>query len=304
MNYYSGHPEYLDKQAHDPSESRTVSELIYGCMDLAGTWNKGTLAEMAPSKAKERIDLTINIIKCCLEHGINFFDHADIYGRGKCEEIFAQAIKQMKVPRDQYILQSKCGIILPDTPAESAYYNFSGDYIVEQVEGSLRRLETDYLDVLLLHRPDTLVCPGEIAEAFTKLQQQGKVLAFGVSNHSSGQITLLQSALPFQLAYNQIEISLMHNQLLSAGLEFNTKNAAAPYVDTVDYCRLNDIRLQAWAPVSRGKIFYSSDAGKPKTRLQSALEQFAQAKNCSPGVDCYRMVAAPPGRNASHIGYN
>ena len=208
MNYYAGHPEYRDKKSYDPSESRNVSELIYGCMDLAGTWNKGTLAEMNPSKAKERIDQTIKIIECCLEHGINFFDHANIYGRGKCEEIFAEAIKEMKVARETI-----------HTAEQMRYYPARHSNRIGLLQ-LFRRLHCSSkwkVACAVYKRTTSMYCfctvpmpylfQQRLPKRFTKLQQEGKVLAFGVSNHSSGQITLLQSALPFQLAYNQMEMS-------------------------------------------------------------------------------------------------
>ena len=282
MPHYPGHPEYRDRESFNPERSRDVCALIYGCMDFAGDWNEKSLADMGQSYRTERVALARDILKACLEQGINYFDHADIYGRGKSEEIFAQAISELQVPREQYVIQSKCGIVLPDTAQQSPYYNFDKAYISSRVEASLKRLNTDYLDVLLLHRPAALVEPAEVASAFERLQQQGKVLAFGVSNHSSAQIELLQAHMPFQLAYNQMQISLLHHGLLSSGLEYNTPNPVKPYFDTIDYCRLNDIRLQAWSPVARGKIFHRSGSPKAKTRLQEQLEQMAQAKGCSP----------------------
>ncbi|MEM9423853.1 MAG: aldo/keto reductase [Spirochaetota bacterium] len=277
MLHYPGHLKY--NTSGKPSQSEDVPALVYGCMDFAKNWDKHALCEMGAAYRKERSTLACDILECCLENGLNFFDHADIYGCGKSEEIFAQAMRDLQVPREQYILQSKCGIILPEQPQQTAYYDFTASYIVAQAESSLRRLQTDYLDILLLHRPDALVDPAEVAGAFAKLQRQGKVLAFGVSNHSAAQIALLQAQMPFPLAYNQMQISLLHHELLSSGLEYNTANPVKPYFDIVDYCRLHNIRLQAWSPVARGKIFSSS-----ANRLQRELAQLARAKNCSPGA--------------------
>ena len=305
MIYYSGHPEYL-KDATKPTPSRNVAALVYGCMDIAANWDKTTLADMPASYRKERLNLTQNILECCFEQEISFFDHADIYGRGKSEEIFALAISEMGISREQYILQSKAGIVLPDHVGDSAYYNFDASYIVQQVEASLRRLNTDYLDILLLHRPDALVEPDEVAKALVQLQQQGKVRAFGVSNHSAAQIALLQERLPFQLAYNQMEISLLHHELLSAGLEYNTANPVRPYFDTADYCQLKGIRLQAWAPVARGKVFRPSDANQqenPKQKsLAAELEAMAQTKNCSPSALAIAWLLRHPAEIQPIIG--
>lgn len=293
MVYYSGHPEYKNS---GPGESRAVSALIYGCMELARDWSKNSLAEMPPPYRKERVALAIDLLECCFANGINFFDHADIYGCGKSEEIFAAAIRELQIPREQYILQGKCGIVLPDSPQQTAYYDFSGPYLVQQVEACLKRLDTDYLDVLLLHRPDSLVEPEEVAAAFTRLQQQGKVLAFGVSNHSAAQIALLQEYLPFALAYNQMQISLHHHELLSSGLEYNTPNPLVPYFDVTDYCRLKKLRLQAWSPVARGKLF-AKNPQEPKTTgkaVQSALERLSRLHDCSPASLAFAWLLRHP----------
>ncbi|WGK68185.1 aldo/keto reductase [Candidatus Haliotispira prima] len=267
-----------------PGPNRDTGTLLYGCMGFAADWSKNSLADMPASYRKERVSLAADILACCFEHGIQTFDHADIYGCGKSEEIFAAAVQELKIPREQYILQSKCGIVLPDTVKESPHYDFSAAHIIRQVDSSLARLGTDYLDMLLLHRPDALAEPEEVAQAFTRLQGQGKVLAFGVSNHSGAQMALLRASLPFPPACNQVQISLLHHQLLSSGLEYNTPNPVSPYFDAADYCRLNGIRLQAWSPVARGKLFRKPGSDKAKTQLQAALEQMAAQKSCSPGA--------------------
>ena len=293
MIYYPGHLEYRSKNG---TESRPVSALIYGCMEFAGDWGKGSLAERPQSYRKERVALAIELLECCFANGITFFDHADIYGRGKSEEIFAAAIRELQIPREQYILQSKCGIVLPDTAQQKTFYDFSGPYIVQQAESSLKRLNTDYLDVLLLHRPDIMVEPEEVAAAFTRLQEQGKVLAFGVSNHSAAQIALLQEYLPFALAYNQMEISLGHHELLSTGLEYNTPNPLLPYFDAADYCRLKKLRLQAWSPVERGKLFTKRPA------LQSELERLSRLYDCSPASLAFAWLLRHPAQIQPIIG--
>ena len=291
MVYYSGHPEY---RSSGPGESRPVSALIYGCMELARDWGKNSLSEMPQPYRKERIALAKDMLECCFANGINFFDHADIYGRGKSEEIFAAAIRELQIPREQYILQGKCGIVLPDSAQQTAYYDFSGPYLVQQVEACLKRLDTDYLDVLLLHRPDSLVEPEEVAAAFIRLQEQGKVLAFGVSNHSAAQIALLQESLPFSLAYNQMQISLRHHELLSSGLEYNTPNPLVPYFDVADYCRLKKLRLQAWSPVARGRLFSGP--------LQNELERLSHLYNCSPSCIAFAWLLRHPAQIQPIIG--
>ena len=147
-----------------------------------------------------------------VEAGANFFDHADIYGKGRCEEIFAEAVGMTSSVREGLILQSKCGI-------REGTFDFSKEHILASVDGILKRLKTDYLDVLLLHRPDTLVEPAEVAAAFDALESAGKVRAFGVSNHTPGQIELLKTAVTQPLVANQVQLSVTHAPLVAAGVE-------------------------------------------------------------------------------------
>lgn len=183
-------------------------------------------------------------IEHCLKLGINFFDHADIYGGGECEKRFGEAIRSLGVPRKNIILQSKCGII----PQQA--YNLSYDYIINAVDGILRRLDTEYLDNLLLHRPDALVEPEEVAKAFDELERSGKVRYFGVSNHRPSQIALLQKYVKQGIQANQIQFSIPFSNTVATGLEANmmTEGAVDRSGDVLDYCRLNDITVQAWSP--------------------------------------------------------
>ena len=183
-------------------------------------------------------------IQQCLDLGINFFDHADIYGGGECERRFARAIKELSVPRDKIILQSKCGIV------PGKMYDFSYDYIIKSVDGILERLDTDYLDILLMHRPDALVEPEEVAAAFDELESSGKVRYFGVSNHKPSQIELLKKYVKQDIQANQLQLSIPFSSMISAGLEANmmTDGAVNRDGDLLDYCRLNDITIQAWSP--------------------------------------------------------
>lgn len=191
------------------------------------------------------------LIAGAFDCGINFFDHADIYGGGRSEEVFSEALKSSGLRRDQLILQSKCGIHAADGPA---YFDFSREHILGSVDGILRRLQTDYLDVLLLHRPDALVEPEEVAEAFAALEKAGKVRRFGVSNHSPCQIELLQQALPQKLLFNQLQLSLAFTGMVDAGLNVNMKNDNSVDHDNgiLDYCRLRGITIQAWSPFQHG----------------------------------------------------
>lgn len=185
-----------------------------------------------------------NFIAQSLDLGMNFFDHADIYGGGKCEEVFADGIKSLAVSRDKIILQSKCGIV------PGKMYDFSKSHILQSVDSILKRLKTDYLDVLILHRPDVLFDGEELAEAFDKLSKSGKVLHFGVSNHNPIQIQLLKKYLHQDLIVNQMQFGLGHCKMISQSLEVNMNSDGGISRDggVLEYCRLNDITLQAWSP--------------------------------------------------------
>jgi predicted oxidoreductase len=187
------------------------------------------------------------LIQTALEQGIDFFDHADIYGEGRCEEIFSEAIGMKPDLREKLLLQSKCGI-------RPASYDFSKEYILRSVDGSLKRLKTDYLDVLLLHRPDALMEPEEVAETFMILYESGKVRHFGVSNHNPMQIELLGKHLGQKLIIDQLQFGIMHTGMIDAGLNVNMKNGSAADRDgsVLEYCRLNDITIQAWSPFQYG----------------------------------------------------
>lgn len=196
-------------------------------------------------------------VAAAIEEGANFFDHADIYGRGECEEIFARAIHMNSSVREKVILQSKCGI-------RYGWYDFSKEYILESADGILKRLKTDYLDVLLLHRPDALAEPEEVAEAFDILQSSGKVRHFGVSNHNPMQIRLLQKYVKQPLAANQLQFGIAHAGLAAQGMNVNNINDNAVDRDgsILDFCRLNNITVQPWSPFQYGffeGVFLGSD---------------------------------------------
>ncbi|MEH7074513.1 aldo/keto reductase [Neobacillus drentensis] len=188
-----------------------------------------------------------HFVQAAIEEGANFFDHADIYGGGTCEEIFADAIHMNADIREKIILQSKCGI-------RKGVFDFSKEYIYESVDDILKRLKTDYLDVLLLHRPDALVEPEEVAEAFDLLENSGKVRHFGVSNQNPMQIQLLKKYVKQPLVANQLQLSITNATMISNGINVNMENDSAISRDgsILDYCRLNDITIQPWSPFQYG----------------------------------------------------
>lgn len=239
----------------------SVPNIAVGCMRLR---NK-TLAEAEA------------FLETALELGLNYFDHADIYGAGLSEELFAQAFALNDDRREQIILQSKCGITKDG-------YNFSKSHILSSVEGSLQRLKTDYLDVLLLHRPDALCEPEEVAETFRQLKEQGKVRYFGVSNHNPGQIKLLQKYLDFPLVVNQMQLSLAHCPMIESGINVNTAfdGGLDREGGVLDFCRLQDITLQAWSPLQHGFIkgtfLNNPDYPELNDMLQRVAEEYGTTK--------------------------
>ena len=238
-------------------------------MQLSKAWDD------APIAASE-ISSTIKLVETALEQGITLFDHADIYARGKSELLFGEALRQMPGLRDRIVLQSKCGIRFADTPQVGmpARYDFSRDYLLDSVEGSLRRLGTERLDLLMLHRPDPLMQPDEVASAFDALHRSGKVRYFGVSNHTASQISLLQKFVNQPLVVNQIEVSLLHHYPISETILGNQQGGTyAGATGTLDYCREHGVLVQAWSPLAGGKL--SGAAAELVTEL-------ARAKGTSP----------------------
>ncbi len=261
-----------------PQTNLSVTRLAYGNMQIGGSWDDR--APLAEDRAK-----ATRVIARALECGINFFDHADIYCRGKSEMVFGDALRELRVNRTDVILQSKCGIRFgaDPNPGDPARYDFSCEHITHAVEGSLRRLRTDYLDILLLHRPDALVEPREVARAFDELRRAGKVRYFGVSNHTPGQIALLRKFVTQPLVVNQLELNLWHHELISEGLLAN--NDAAHYTNAtgiLEYCRAQEMILQAWAPVAGGRLMDPPrDADAGITRAAALVARLAQLRNTS-----------------------
>jgi predicted oxidoreductase len=210
----------------------TVPAIAVGCMRIG---------KLSRAEAE-------HFVQTSIEEKANFFDHADIYGNGTCEEIFADAVHMSGSVREKIILQSKCGII------RGKQFDFSRKHILDSVDGILKRLKTDYLDVLLLHRPDALVEPDELAETFDTLLSKGKVLNFGVSNHNPMQIQLLQKSLRQALVANQLQLSIVHSSMIKTGINVNMDNESAVNRDgsVLDFCRLNDITIQTWSPFQYG----------------------------------------------------
>ena len=255
---------------------KEVPAVAVGCMRLA---NASASAE--------------KFIGSAVDSGLNFFDHADIYGRGECERVFSKAVKSLKIPRDKLIIQSKCGIV------PGRMYDFSAEHIVSSVNGILERLGTDYLDVLLLHRPDALMEPAEVREAFSALERAGKVKMFGVSNMNAMQAELLQAGISQKIAANQLQFSPVHASMISFGIEtnMNTEGAADRSGGVLEYCRLKNITVQAWSPFQYGFIEGTYIDDPNFAPLNKALEEAGEKY----GLDKTGMVAAWIARHPAEI---
>lgn len=227
-----------------------------------------------------------------LEKGLNFFDHADIYGKGECERKFGKAIKDIGVAREDIVIQSKCGIV------PGKMYDLSKEYIIEAVDGILKRLDTDYIDILALHRPDALVDPEEVAEAFSILERDGKVKGFGVSNHKPAQIELLKKYVKQPLLVNQLQLSLPVSNMIANGLEVNmlTDGAIDRDGSVLDYCRLNDITIQAWSPFQYGFFEGVFIGSKNYPKLNECLERLAKKYGVTPTAIATAWILRHPAK--------
>ncbi len=238
------------------STSLEVPAIISGCMRI------DSLSENDLNK----------YLHLAMENGMNFFDHADIYGGGKCEELFGSVVKNdSTLKREDMILQSKCGI-------RKGFYDQSKDYIISSVDGILERLKTDYLDILLIHRPDALVYPQEVAEAFDELEKSGKVRHFGVSNHKPMQMELLKKYVKQDLIINQLQFSLATANMVSNGIEVNMDTVGGIDRDgsVLDYCRLNDVTIQTWSPFQMPGWKGTFMENEAYLELNTVLEEMAK----------------------------
>lgn len=240
-----------------------VSRLAYGCMGLGGDWNA------SPIEA-HHIQQAHNVVDAALENNINFFDHADIYTLGKAEQVFAEVLKQRPELREKIYLQSKCGIRFADEQ-NVGRYDFSKQWLEQSIDGILQRLNVEYIDVLLLHRPDPLMDIDEVAQTLQKAKASGKVNFFGVSNMNLHQIEYLQSALDLPLVANQLELSLEKHDFVTTGV--GAQNPSLQYVaGTTEYCQKHNIQIQSWGSLARGK-FSSMSALSSDNQIQANTAQ-------------------------------
>ena len=259
-----------------------ASEIALGCMRIKA---------LSQSDAEK---LVLN----SFDMGINFFDHADIYGGGECESIFGNILENNKGFRDKIYIQTKCGIV-------NGTFNFTYDHIVTSVEKSLKRLKTDYVDVLLLHRPDTLFVPEEVGKAFDKLFKDGKVKNFGVSNQNMMQMELLQSGLNVPIIADQLQFSVTHTGMIDNGFNVNMKvdNGIDRDGSVLEYCRLKKITIQAWSPMQYG--FFKGafiDESEKYTDLNNTLQKYADKYNASKEAISIAWILAHPAKIQPIIG--
>lgn len=257
------------------------SEISLGCMRISTMSNE---------------DIS-NLIHTALDEGVNFFDHADIYGGGQSEAKFAEAIGMSPQLRDKMILQTKCGI-------RKGAFDFSKAHILDAVDGSLKRLQTDYVDVLLLHRPDALVEPEEVAEAFTILQESGKVKYFGVSNQNPMQIELLKKYVKQRIIFNQLQFSITNTGMVDAGLNVNMEIDVSIDRDgsILDYCRLHDITIQPWSPFQYGFFDGVFLDNEKFPELNQTIDELAEKYNVTNSAIAIAWILRHPARMQPIVG--
>lgn len=259
-----------------------ASEIALGCMRISN---------LEPKAAE-------NLVRTALDEGVTFFDHADIYGGGRSEEVFSEAIGMCPSVREKIVLQTKCAI-------HDGIYDFSKEHILRSVDGSLRRLKTDYVDFLLLHRPDTLMEPEEVAEAFFVLRESGKARHFGVSNQKPLQMELLNRALGEEkLLVNQLQFSICHSGMVDSGLNVNMKcDAGVDRDDSVlEYCRLNHVTIQAWSPFQYGffeGVFIGSDR---YPELNAVLDRIAAEQGVTGSAVAIAWILRHPAKMQPIVG--
>lgn len=262
-----------------------ASEISLGCMRIS---------EMETAEVSR-------LIGTAMENGIDFFDHADIYGGGRSEEVFAEAVGMCPSVREKMLLQTKCGIRRGE---RVGYYDFSKEYILDCVDKSLKRLRTDYIDVLLLHRPDTLMEPEEVAEAFEILHESDKVKYFGVSNMNPYQMELLGKSFGRRLLINQLQLSVAHTGMIDAGINVNTAFPGAAVRDggILEYCRLKDVTIQAWSPFQYGffeGVFLNNDKFP---ELNRKIDEIAARKGVTNSAIAVAWILRHPAKIQPVVG--
>lgn len=265
-------------------DDKELSEIVLGMMRIK-------------DKSVKEVE---ELVETALSVGINAFDLADIYGRGRCEELLGLVLKNRPDLREKMWIQSKCGIRIE----EFTYFDFSKDYIIKSVDGILERLQVEYLDSLLLHRPDALMESDQVAEAFDLLYKQGKVRDFGVSNQNPMMMELLKKDVKQPLAVNQLQLSAAFTPGFESGFHVNMEDSQAAMRDgsIFEYCKLHDVVIQAWSVLQFG-YFKGNFVGNEKfQQLNQVLNQLALKYSVSPSAIAIAWVLRYPAKMQAVVG--
>ncbi|SDS83392.1 aldo/keto reductase family oxidoreductase [Jiangella sp. DSM 45060] len=267
-------------------------------IDIGGSGLRGSAVALGCMRIDQLPEGEVaSLVGAAADAGITMFDHADIYGGGRCEEVFGAALAQTGLRREDIVVQTKCGI-------RDGFFDFSAEHIRTSVEGSLRRLGTDYVDLLLLHRPDTLMEPDEVAAAFDDLVTAGKVRHVGVSNQNPAQLELLRAHVRQPLIANQLQFGLAHTALVDSGLNVNTGFDAGVVRDggALEYCRLHGITIQPWSVLQHGHIAGTFLTDPGFRELNDALAGVAAEHGTTPGTIAVAWILRHPARMQPVVG--
>ncbi|SEE93106.1 aldo/keto reductase [Jiangella alba] len=267
-------------------------------IDIGGSGLLGSAVTLGCMRIDQLSESEVaTLVGAAADAGITMFDHADIYGGGRCEEVFGAALAQTGVRREDIVVQTKCGI-------RDGFFDFSAEHIRTSVEGSLRRLRTDYVDLLLLHRPDTLMEPDEVAAAFDDLVTAGKVRHVGVSNQNPAQLELLRAHVRQPLIANQLQFGLAHTALVDSGLNVNTGFDTGVVRDggALEYCRLHGITIQPWSVLQHGHIAGTFLTDPGFRELNDALAAVAAEHGTTPGTIAVAWILRHPARMQPVVG--
>ena len=265
-------------------DDKELSEIVLGMMRIK-------------DKSVKEVE---ELVETALSVGINAFDLADIYGRGRCEELLGLVLKNRPDLREKMWIQSKCGIRIE----EFTYFDFSKEYILQSVDGILERLQVDYLDSLLLHRPDALMESDQVAEAFDLLYKQGKVRNFGVSNQNPMMMELLKKDVKQPLAVNQLQLSAAFTPGFESGFHVNMEDSQAAMRDgsIFEYCKLHDVVIQAWSVLQFG-YFKGNFVGNEKFQaLNQVLDRLAFKYGVTPSTIAISWILRYPAKMQAVVG--
>ena len=265
-------------------DDKELSEIVLGMMRIK-------------DKSVKEVE---ELVETALSVGINAFDLADIYGRGRCEELLGLVLKNRPDLREKMWIQSKCGIRIE----EFTYFDFSKDYIIKSVDGILQRLKIDHLDSLLLHRPDALMESDQVAEAFDLLYKQGKVRDFGVSNQNPMMMELLKKDVKQPLAVNQLQLSAAFTPGFESGFHVNMEDSQAAMRDgsIFEYCKLHDVVIQAWSVLQFG-YFKGNFVGNEKFQaLNQVLDRLAFKYGVTPSTISISWILRYPAKMQAVVG--